>query len=52
MKEFFRNDHLKVGKTRRIRALSPLWFAARIGQALVSILVMYVFIVSLWILLG
>jgi hypothetical protein len=52
MMEFFRNDHLRVGKTKRIRALSPLWFAVRIGQALISILISYVFIVSLWILLG
>jgi hypothetical protein len=52
MKEMFRNDHIKVGKTRRIRALSPLWFAVRIGQALISILVSYIFVISLWILLG
>jgi hypothetical protein len=52
MKEMFRNDHIKVGKTRRIRALSPLWFAARIGQALVLAVGLYVFVVSLWILLG
>jgi len=52
MKEMFRNDHIKVGKTRRIRALSPLWFAARIGQALGLAVGLYIFIVSLWILLG
>ena len=52
MKEFFRNDHLKIGKTRRIRALSPLWFGIRIVQALGFILVSYVFIVSLWVLMG
>ena len=52
MMEFFKNDHLRVGKTRRIRALSPLWFAVRIGQALILILTSYVFLVSLWILLG
>ena len=52
MKEMFRNDHLKVGKTRRIRALSPLWFGVRMGQALGLALVLYVFTVSLWILLG
>lgn len=52
MKEIFRNDHLKVGKTKRIRALSPLWFGIRIVQALGFIVVSYVFIVSLWILMG
>ena len=52
MKEFFRNDHLKIGKTRKIRALSPLWFGIRIVQALGFILVSYVFIVSLWVLMG
>lgn len=52
MKEFFRNDHLKIGKTRKIRALSPLWFGIRIAQALGFIVVSYVFIVSLWILMG
>ena len=52
MKEFFRNDHLKVGKTKRIRALSPLWFAAIIGQALGLAVGLYIFVVTLWVLLG
>jgi hypothetical protein len=52
MMEFFRNDHLKVGKTKRIRALSPLWFAAIIGQALGLAVGLYIFVVILWVLLG
>jgi len=52
MMEMFRNDHIKVSKTRRIRALSPLWFAARIGQALGLAVGLYIFVISLWILLG
>jgi hypothetical protein len=52
MKEMFRNDHIRVGKTRRIRALSPLWFAVIIGQALGLAVGLYVFVVSLWVLLG
>ena len=52
MMEMFRNDHIKVSKTRRIRALSPLWFAARIGQALGLAMGLYIFVISLWILLG
>lgn len=52
MKEIFRIDHLKVGKTKRIRALSPLWFGIRIVQALGFIVVSYVFTISLWILFG
>ena len=51
MKEFFRNNHLKVGKTKRIRRFL-LWFGIRIVQALGFILVSYVFIVSLWVLMG
>lgn len=52
MKEMFRNDHIKVRKTKRIRALSPLWFAAIIVQALGLAVGLYIFVVSLWILLG
>lgn len=52
MKEIFRNDHLKVGKTRRIRALSPLWFGVMIGQAVGLVVGLCVFMVSLWILFG
>ena len=52
MMEFFRNDHLRVGKTKRIRALSPLWFAAMIGQALGLAVGLYIFVVILWVLLG
>ena len=52
MKKMFRNDHLKVGKTKRIRALSPLWIGAIIGQALALAVGLYIFIVTLWVLLG
>jgi hypothetical protein len=52
MMEMFRNDHIKVSKTRRIRALSLLWFAVRIGQALGLAVGLYIFVISLWILLG
>jgi hypothetical protein len=52
MMEFFRNDHLKVGKTKRIRALSPLWFAAMIGQAVGLAVGLYIFVIILWVLLG
>jgi hypothetical protein len=52
MKEMFRSDHLKVGKTKRIRALSPLWFGAIIGQALGLAVGLYILVVTLWVLLG
>jgi hypothetical protein len=52
MKEIFKSDHIKVGKTRRIRALSLLWFAVRIGQALGLTVGLYMIIITLWVLLG
>ena len=52
MKKMFRKDHLKVDKTKIIRALSTLWLESIIGQALGLAVGLYVFVVILCVLLG
>ena len=52
MKEIFKNDHIKFTKNRRIRALSPLWWGILIIQSLGIVGILYIFAVSLWILMG
>ena len=52
MLEEFRQDHIRLGRKYRIRALSFLWFVVRIAQGLFFIVCFYFFYIGLWLLMG
>ncbi len=52
MLEELRNDHIRLGRKYRIRALSFLWFGVRIIQSLFFLVCFYFFYVGLWLWIG
>lgn len=50
--EILKSDNIKVFKSWRIRALSPLWWVVRITECSLVLGAIYVMYIGLWLLVG
>jgi hypothetical protein len=50
--EIFKDDNIKVFKSWRIRALSPLWWIVRVTQVCAGFVCFYAIYLGLWLIMG